>query len=146
MEICDPKGRDCIEKNSAETFNCSTTCVGVYADVWGDVLAEKNIEEETGDESSETDLEDDIRANGKDKVLDRLAELERKIERMEVGLKKVVTEGSVGQKGEKLDLEKYKMLIAEYRKFKTKNIKHFRFSSSGTSTAFGEYIWLWQQY
>ena len=142
MDRCDPKGRDCFEENSAETFNCSTTCVGVYADVWGDVLAEKNIEEETGDESSETDLEDDVRANGKE-VLDKLAELERKMERMEVDLKKVVTEGSVGQKGEKLDLEKYKMLIAEYRKFKTKNIKHFRFSSSGTSTAFGEYIWLW---
>ena len=69
----------------------------------------------------------------------RLAEFERKLERMEVGLRKVVAEGAVGQKGEKLDKAKYKLLVAEYRKFKLKNVKHFRFSSSGTSSAFGEY-------
>ena len=33
MKKCDPKGRDCIEKYSAETFNCSTTCEGMYADI-----------------------------------------------------------------------------------------------------------------
>ena len=33
MKKCDPRGRDCIEKNSAETFNCSTTCKGVFADI-----------------------------------------------------------------------------------------------------------------
>merc|ERR1711963_379629 len=43
-EICNPKGRDCIEKTSAKTFNCSTTCVGIYADVqW----VGKTIEEDT---------------------------------------------------------------------------------------------------
>ena len=129
MEICDPKGRDCIEKFSAETFNCSTTCVGIYADVW----IEKNIEAETADENSATYIEDDMRANSTDDVLDRvqrrLVELERKMERME----KVV-----GQKEEELGKEKFKLLIAEYKKFKSKNIKHFRFSSSATSSAFGE--------
>ena len=34
MKICGPKGRDCIEKNSAKTFNCSMTCVGMYADTY----------------------------------------------------------------------------------------------------------------
>ena len=129
MEICDSKGRDCIEKYSSETFNCSTTCVGIYADVW----IEKNIEAETADENSATYIEDDMRANSTDDVLDgmqrRLVELERKMERME----KVV-----GQKEEELDKEKFKLLIAEYKKFKSKNIKHFRFSSSVTSSAFGE--------
>ena len=129
MEICDFKGRDCIEKYSPETFNCSTTCVGIYADVW----IEKNIEAETADENSATYIEDDMRANSTDDVLDRvqrrLVELERKMERME----KVV-----GQKEEELDKEKFKLLIAEYKKFKSKNIKHFRFSSSGASCAFGE--------
>ena len=37
MKKCPPKllakGRDCIEKYSTETFNCSTTCEGVYADI-----------------------------------------------------------------------------------------------------------------
>ena len=33
MKKCDPKGRDCIEKNSAKTFNCSMTCNGMYADI-----------------------------------------------------------------------------------------------------------------
>ena len=129
MEICDSKGRDCIEKYSSETFNCSTTCVGIYADVW----IEKNIDEETADENSATYIEDDMRANSTGDVLDgvqrRLGELERKMERME----KVV-----GQKEEELDKEKFKLLIAEYKKFKSKNIKHFRFSSSATSSAFGE--------
>ena len=35
MRKCDPKGRDCIENNFARTFNCSTSCVGLYADVKG---------------------------------------------------------------------------------------------------------------
>ena len=135
MDICDPKGRDCIEKNSAETFNCSTTCVGINADVW----AEKTIEEEIDNEDSEAEKEADTRTKDKDEVLRRLAELERKLERMEVGLRKVVAEGAIGQKGEKLDKAKYQLLIAEYRKFKLKNVKHFRFSSSRTSSAFGEY-------
>ena len=30
---CDPRGRDCIEKNYAQTFNCNVTCEGIYADV-----------------------------------------------------------------------------------------------------------------
>ena len=37
MKTCSPKGRACIEKKSAETFNCSMTCEGMYADInWKD--------------------------------------------------------------------------------------------------------------
>ena len=32
-EKCTPEGRDCIKEHSSESFNCSTTCEGVYADV-----------------------------------------------------------------------------------------------------------------
>ena len=35
-------------------------------------------------------------------------------------------------------LEKSKMLIAEYRKFKAKNVKHFRFKLDNNSGTFGE--------
>ena len=34
MKICGPEGRDCIEKKSAEPFNCSLTCDGIYADIY----------------------------------------------------------------------------------------------------------------
>ena len=33
LKRCSPTGRDCIERNSAETFNCSFNCEGFYADV-----------------------------------------------------------------------------------------------------------------
>ena len=33
MDVCGLKGRDCIERNSIKTYNCSKTCVGIYADV-----------------------------------------------------------------------------------------------------------------
>ena len=42
------------------------------------------------------------------------------------------------EKGEVLDKEKYKMLIAEYRKFKTMYVKHFKFNSAENSSAFGK--------
>ena len=30
---CTPKGRDCLERHSKSTFNCSVNCEGIYADV-----------------------------------------------------------------------------------------------------------------
>ena len=32
-KICGPEGRDCIEENSAQTFDCSFACEGMYAGV-----------------------------------------------------------------------------------------------------------------
>ena len=32
MEKCTPRGRDCIERFSTSTFNCSVTCEGIFAD------------------------------------------------------------------------------------------------------------------
>ena len=40
--MCGPEGRDCIEKNSAETFNCSMTCKGMYADIGRKTAEMKN--------------------------------------------------------------------------------------------------------
>ena len=54
--ICSPKGRDCIEKNFAETFFCNTTCEGIYADV--DHLS--NEMEELAEEEPDQYLEEEF--------------------------------------------------------------------------------------
>ena len=33
LEKCSPNGRDCIENDFTQTFNCTVTCEGIYADV-----------------------------------------------------------------------------------------------------------------
>ena len=43
---------------------------------------------------------------------------------------------ATGERGEELDKEKYRMLVSEYRKFKTKNVKHFRFNSAANISIF----------
>ena len=129
MEICGPKGRNCIEGNSTKSFNCSTTCEGIYADVqW----VEKKIEEEIEDEESEAAVESKFKGeNGEElnKFFRRFADLEKEMKRMKC---------SGEENGEELDKEKFKMLVAEYRKFKTKNVKHFRFNSAENSSSFGK--------
>ena len=115
MGICGLKGRDCIERNSAKIFNCSTTCEGIYADGW----VEKRTEEEIDEEAVETESGGIVLEELK-KLRKRVADLER------------------NANGEELDKEKYKMMIAEYRKFKTKNVKHFRFNSAADSNSFGK--------
>ena len=131
MAKCGPTGRDCIEKNAAQTFNCSASCVGIYADVQ---LIGHTIEEEMGDENSAGNIETELRKEKDDdelldKLLKKIAELEKKIETVEVGLQ---------EKAEELEEKKYKLLIAEYRKFKSKNVKHFRLSSTETPQEFRE--------
>ena len=128
LEICGPTGRDCIERNSTRSFNCSTTCEGIFADVqWvGKKIAEM------ADEEAEEVIESEFK--GKDgeklnKLLKRLADLEKEMN---------VLKWSGQEKGEELDKDKYKMLIAEYRKFKRENVRHFSFNSGGNSSMFGE--------
>ena len=109
-------GRDCIERNSIESFNCSVSCEGIYADVqWVEKKTEEEIEEEAVERESEGMVYEELK-----KLRKRLADLER------------------NAKGEELDKEKYKMLIGEYRKFKAKIVKHFRFNSEADSSAFGK--------
>ena len=38
------------------------------------------------------------------------------------------------------------MLIAEYKKFKAKNVEHFRFNVNASSSAFSEFILLWKRH
>ena len=128
MEICDTEGRDCIEKISVETFNCSTTCVGIYADVqW----VGKSIKEEPMDEKPDDTKITDLKGKIDDDLLKVL--LQFKSDNREV------MKIAIGQKGDEVDKKKYKMLISEYKKFKTKNVKHFRFNSAANMSAFGEY-------
>ena len=110
MQVCEPTGRDCIERNSIRTFNCSSTCEGIYATVqWvgkgidEDLDGQKIVEKGGGDT---TPLEK------------RLASLEKKMK---------MIENDRDGKGDEVDAEKYKMLIAEYKSFKRRNLQHVRF-------------------
>ena len=132
MAICDVKGRDCIEKNSSKTFECNTTCTGVYADVdW----VGKNIEEEFKNDDIQTNLEGKIDSDLMKILL--LLKTEMKLMKNEIGEVMMI---ATGKRGDELDKEKYKMLVSEYRKFKTKNVKHFSFNSAANVNAFGEYF------
>ena len=67
MKTCDPKGRDCIEGNASQSFNCPVACEGVYADVQMEEgslvdeigrqnLGRTQIQERTGNRGVEMDL------------------------------------------------------------------------------------------
>ena len=98
MEVCGATGRDCIERNHAKSFNCSTTCQGVYADVqWID----KNIDEEMNDNEAE-----------KDAKTGNVDEEIKKLQKRVADLEKWMMNGGGGRE-EELDREKYKTMIAE---------------------------------
>ena len=127
METCSPKGRDCIERNSAKSFNCSTTCEGIYADVqWVGKKVEEDVEDDEAEAAVEREVGEELA-----KVYRQLAELKTEVK---------LLKSSGQEKGEELDKEKYKMLIAEYRKFKRENVRHFRFNSGENSSAFGKFL------
>ena len=67
----------------------------------------------------------------------RVASLEREMMLMKHGFGEQV-KSTFGKGVEEQDKKEYKMLITEYRKFKTKNVKHFRFNSAANMSAFGE--------
>ena len=49
---------------------------------------------------------------------------------------------ATGERGQELDKKKYKMLISEYKKFKAKNVKHYRFNSAAAKNTFGKSLLL----
>ena len=129
LQICDPNGRDCIEESSDETFNCSTSCTGIYADVqWVGSDIEVEIEDDL-------DKVGDLKENVVDDLQRRIAYLEREMKHR-FGEK---VKSTLGKGIEEQDKKEYKRLITEYKKFKTKNVKHFRFNSAANMSAFGEY-------
>ena len=134
MLICDLKGRDCIEKNSSKTFNCNTTCVGIYADVeW----VKKDIEVEANEEKTDATTKAELEGKIDDDLKKMFLLLENKVNKMKMDIAEIAT----GKRGDELDKEKYKMLVFEYRKFKTKNVKHLRFSTAAANLSeFGEFF------
>ena len=129
MDLCDPEGRDCIERNSAKTFDCSTTCAGIYANVqWDKRIIEEFKEDDEEEKIFEADKNLEVSAETS-MLLKRLAILEQKVEFLG---------GTLEQKGEELDKEKYQLLILEYRKLKANNVKHFRLDSTANSSNFSK--------
>ena len=113
-------------RNSFKSFNCSTNCEGIYADVQ---YVGKKVEEDEESEIIETGSSGKVDEET-NKLLKRIAQLERKME---------MVESAFGEKGEEVDKNKYKMLIAEYRRFKAKHVKPFRFKSAANSRDFGQF-------
>ena len=126
IQICDAKGRDCIKENSAETFNCSTTCSGIYADVqW----VGSDIEEEIRDETIEVG---ELNKRAVDDMMQSFHTLKRELEREIKLIKK-----DIGKGVDEQDKKKYKRLITEYRKFKTRNVKYYSFNKAAHLSSYG---------
>ena len=135
MDVCDEKGRDCIERSSTNTFNCSTTCVGIYADVqWAGQSSEQDSTGENGEESMKAVLEGKIDDDLLEAFLLFKTEMMKHVKNDVEDVMKIAT----GQRGEELDRKKYEMLISKYREFKTKNVKHFRLKSAANLSTFGK--------
>ena len=115
--------------------------MGTYADVvW---QGGNEVEEEM--EYEEAVVSDYM--NGGDLVHDVDVEFERKFEAASFKLLKRVVDleqevkmlkSSAGASVEELDRKKYKRLVAEYRKYKAKNVRHFKFNSTATSPSFSK--------
>ena len=84
------------------------------------------------------ETEEPLKAKFKGNADEDLNELQKKFADLEKEVK-LLKSSSGEEKGEELDKKKYKMMIAEYRKFKTKSVKHFRFNSAENSSAFGKF-------
>ena len=125
MEICGPEGRQCIQKNSANTFNCSTTCQGIYADVqWDKPIIEEEVMENLVSNSPERESNERVDI-----------ELEKRLAFIENQIRLLMKNGGTR---EEFDKEEYRMLTAEYRRFKENNVKHLKFNSESASTSFGQ--------
>ena len=117
MIKCGPKGRCCIEKNFTHTFNCNTTCEGIYADI-------QRLHKNEPDQSAEVKLN----SNSVELYVKLVKDLEKKME---------LTKGD--NTGEEVDKMKFQKLIAEYKNFKRNNVQHFRFYSESSQTTFGRF-------
>ena len=113
--------------NSPNNFNCSTTCEGMHA-----VFQWHRYEIE--DQVNESEKEQDVDKEFMEKFEEASAKLLERVAHLEKELKLLKSDSGTTEE----ELEKYKMLIAEYRKFKAKNVKHFRFKFDDNSGTFGE--------
>ena len=114
--------------NSAKTFNCSTSCTGIYADVqW----VGSDIEEELKDDTDELG---DLKGKVGDDRRFALIEREMKLMRKDFG---EIVKSTFGKGVQEKDRKKYRRLISEYRKFKTRSVKYFRFNNGSDFSAYG---------
>ena len=132
MNKCSPEGRECIENNFTSSFNCSVACEGMYADVqWVE-----NVGEEM-EEKVEVDVEKEFgawHATFYDKKAKDMARLVYRNLKREIEM--------ISKTGDdKLDRQKFKMLISEYKKFKS-DVIQFQYDSAASSTTYGGYILL----
>ena len=130
MKKCSPEGRDCIEAHSSLSFNCSTTCEGIFAGVQ---LEDGNLrieDEETmgGGLGEESEIDFDGKTG---------TELYREMyNRIREDLVKEMELMNANKRGEVMDKIKYLRLVSEYRNFKN-NIRYFRFNSAANLSNFG---------
>ena len=114
--------------------------MGINADVqWVGKVIEEELNEEKVIDLKKVDLDEQINNTLLERFL--ILEKEIKIVKKEMELLKngfgQVVKIATGQRGEELDKEKFKKLISEYRKFKTKNVKHLRLNSAANISRFG---------
>ena len=134
MKKCSPKGRDCIERNSARSFNCSATCEGIYADVqWVDERMEGDLEDELANEN----VEKKLKGKHDEEMYDSITEMKRMLKDMRKEM--IDQKGRIGKRGEEMDKEKFLTLISEYKRLKMNNVQHFRFNSAANLTNFGKF-------
>ena len=142
MKRCNPKGRSCIEKNSIRNFNCSVGCKGIYADVsWeSGPLEEKDGTDPVHWEKEEIEraLQGEVDIRQMKTILKGLflgySQLEKKMDMMKNGI------GKKNKYDDDIETETIKKLIFEYRKFKRRNVRHFRFNENASSSVFGKQI------
>ena len=106
MEKCTPKGRDCFETYSSQTFNCSVTCEGVYADVqWEeDPIMNKDMQDELIEDEIEMVYEGEVGEKAKlemERLVDRKL---RRVYKMFTDLerKMKLVEGNEDKKGKEM--------------------------------------------
>ena len=139
MKKCSPAGRDCIERNTIVSFNCSVSCEGIYADVqWvNDPIQEgREPEEETEIFHWENEDVESVFVEGGVNI-QLLKAMLKSLDKKTMLLKK--SDDNRSKRGEDLDKENFKKLISEYRKFKMKNVKHFQFDENAISSVFGRF-------
>ena len=104
----------------------------------------KVIEEELKEEKVVETRKAELDGNITDDLLEKFLNLKEEIKvlKEEINVLKdgfgKVREIATGQRGEELDKKKFMELISEYRKFKSKNLKHFRFNSAANLSRFGK--------
>ena len=81
MKNCSPKGRECIEKESSNSFNCRLSCEGIYADIqWSEekALMELRSKIEAGNHEIENTKDDKEQRKGELLNKGKLANLLKK--------------------------------------------------------------------